>query len=190
MTADCQLCGSERDDCHEVKADGIGDHMAWGTVYYLCPFCYTSSPSGMAEGYLSNPDHWKIAGRIINYLENSRFQPRETRQGKENEALRLENENLRIKLAELTDDLLAHNNDFTQPPELTDLRYRRPDGNYWESKASNKETALPNFWERWHRETKLPYPRTPPYAPEPKRHSIINRVGADHRVERQKDKSE
>ena len=69
---DCQLCGSERDDCEVVRADGIG-HSAFkrGENYYLCPFCYTSSPSGMAEGYLGSErkELWVIAGRIANYLE-------------------------------------------------------------------------------------------------------------------------
>ena len=103
MTTDCQLCGSERDDCHEIKADGIGRSIfKCGDTYYLCPFCYISSPSGMAEGYLPNSDSWKIAGRIANYLEKSRFRPWETQQGKEIETLRLENENLRIKVTELT----------------------------------------------------------------------------------------
>lgn len=96
----CRLCSFERDDCHEVKADGIGN-LKKGEIYYLCPFCYTSSPSGMAEGYLDCHELWKAVGRVANYLEQSRFLPWTTRQGKEIEVLLLENENLRIKLKEM-----------------------------------------------------------------------------------------
>lgn len=102
---ECQLCGSERDDCHKIKADGIGrSSFNRGDIYYLCPFCYTSSPSGMAEGYCAptSQDLWKAVGRVANYLEKMRFLPHETQQGKEIEVLRLENENLRIKLKKLS----------------------------------------------------------------------------------------
>lgn len=100
MTGDCKLCGSERDDCREVTADGIGA-IKKGETYLLCPFCYTSSPSGMAEGYRSNLEDWKLAGRVVNYLERVRFLPWTTQQGKEIEVLRRENENLRVKLAKI-----------------------------------------------------------------------------------------
>lgn len=58
-----------------------------------------------------------------------------------------------------------HENDLSKPPELEDLRYRRPDSDYWESPASNKEMALAGFWVKWQRVTGEDYPRKPPHAP-------------------------
>ena len=79
-----------------------------------------------------------------------------------------------------------HNDDFSKPPELEDLRYRRPDGKYWESRASEKHEALHNLWGRWKRETGKEFPRQIPSVPEIKRHGIVNRIQANRRPERQK----
>lgn len=74
-----------------------------------------------------------------------------------------------------------HNDDLSKPPEVEDLRYRRPVGEpYWESPASNKETALSGFWERWKSETGREFPRPKPRAVRDKR-IIINRVSHSNR---------
>lgn len=46
-----------------------------------------------------------------------------------------------------------HDDDISQPPTLGALRYRRPDGKYWESAAGGKAEALIGFRMRWQRET-------------------------------------
>lgn len=59
-----------------------------------------------------------------------------------------------------------HNNIFDKPPELEDLRYRRPKTkHYWEAIAGNKQAALPGFWNRWKKETGKEFPRPRPITP-------------------------
>lgn len=81
-----------------------------------------------------------------------------------------------------------HNNDLSKPPELEDLRYRKPDKDYWESHASDKKTARHNFWVIWKRKTGKEYPSKLPSLPEAKRHGIINRTTSSHRPKHQIEK--
>ena len=81
-----------------------------------------------------------------------------------------------------------HNGDISKPPEIEDLRYRKPDKDYWESKAGDRRSALPNLWNRWKRETGKKFPRQIPNSPQALRVGVINRVGSDRRVDRQKAK--
>lgn len=83
-----------------------------------------------------------------------------------------------------------HNNVFIAPPEINDLRYRRPDNKYWEMKSTNKEDALPNFWVKWKKETGLDYPRTLPTQPRRQMRGIINRVQGTRRPDAYSEKKE
>ena len=77
-----------------------------------------------------------------------------------------------------------HNDDLTKPPELTDLKYRKPEPPYWFSNAASKEVAISTFWIRWHRETGLIYPRDRPIAPCRMDKGPINRVQGARRIDR------
>lgn len=81
-----------------------------------------------------------------------------------------------------------HNNDLSKPPELEDLRRRRPDNDYWESRSSNKTESLVNLWERWKRETGKEFPRKLPTSKAVPRTGVINRMTGDRRVDHQKGK--
>jgi hypothetical protein len=74
-----------------------------------------------------------------------------------------------------------HGNDLEAPPEISDLRYRRPQSDYWESPAGDKETALVGFWKRWTRETGKPLPRKLPTVASQARTSMINRTTGSRR---------
>ena len=84
-----------------------------------------------------------------------------------------------------------HNDDLSRPPELSELKRRRPWGGYWESDAPNVETALETFWIKWHRETGKEYPRKPPVG---KNSSPIgfagNRVTATRQPDHYKEKKQ
>jgi len=82
-----------------------------------------------------------------------------------------------------------HGGDLSAPPELKDLKYRRPARDYWESQASNKDTALPYFWVRWRRETGRPYPRTPPVEHSKPQGFSGNKVRSSRRPDHQSEKS-
>lgn len=83
-----------------------------------------------------------------------------------------------------------HNDDLSKPPELSDLRYRRPtNGKYWESRCANKPDALHNLWVIWKRETGLPYPRALPRQPRyDQSFGIVNRISGNNRPKHQNEK--
>lgn len=81
-----------------------------------------------------------------------------------------------------------HEGDLSKPPELEDLRWRRPSVDYWESPASNKETALASFWIKWKRETGKEYPRKPPHAPARPPGFAGNSVSGSRRPDHQSEK--
>ncbi len=56
-----------------------------------------------------------------------------------------------------------HDGDLSAPPELSDLRHRRPtSAKYWESPAGSKPVAIRSFWVKWQRTTGKELPRKLP----------------------------
>lgn len=73
-----------------------------------------------------------------------------------------------------------HDGDLSQPPEISELRYRRPSVDYWESPAGDKATAQEGMWKRWQRVTGNPQPRKLPTPPNQSR-SVVPRTQGSRR---------